>query len=116
MLSEKIRKSLKDYLNTRENLTEKSPVFLNDFDERLQIAGLRQIVIRLCKKAKLKGWGLHAFRRTFAITLYRKGVDILSISRLLGHTSIEVTKRYLNINNEDLRQTHLSNSPADSLN
>lgn len=37
----------------------------------------------------------HTARRSFATNLYRKGVDIYTISRLCGHSSIEMTKQYI---------------------
>lgn len=40
----------------------------------------------------------HDLRRTFAENLRRNGVDIVTISELLGHESIETTRRYLNVN------------------
>jgi len=36
----------------------------------------------------------HALRHTFAMMLYEKGVDLGTISRLLGHGSLEVTMVY----------------------
>lgn len=37
----------------------------------------------------------HTARRSFATNLYRKGVDIYTISRLCGHSSVEMTKQYI---------------------
>lgn len=37
----------------------------------------------------------HTARRTFATNLYLNGVDIYTISRLCGHSSVEVTKTYI---------------------
>ena len=112
----KALKALKEYLATRQNLTPISPLWLNDDNVRFQFFGLREMLKRCCKKAGMPVNGsLHAFRRAFALTLWRKGVDVLSISRLLGHTSVEITKRYLNINNEDLQKAHSKASPADDL-
>jgi len=34
-------------------------------------------------------------RRTFAVNLYRKGVPMLNISRLMGHSSLSMTEWYL---------------------
>lgn len=34
-------------------------------------------------------------RRTFAVSLYRKGVPMLNISRLMGHSSLAMTEWYL---------------------
>ena len=45
----------------------------------------------------------HGFRHTFAVELRRAGVDIAVISKLLGHSSIAVTARYLD---------HLTNDEA----
>jgi len=108
------KKALKDYLATRNNINLDEPLFLNGKGNRLKFQGLRQRITNLCKLAGVKYRGLHAFRRTFGITLYRKGVDIYSISRLLGHSSVEVTKRYLAVTNDDLKAVFV-NSPADSL-
>ena len=38
----------------------------------------------------------HDLRRTFAENVRRNGVDLATISKLLGHESIETTMRYLN--------------------
>jgi integrase len=40
----------------------------------------------------------HNLRRTFATALYDKGESLIMISKLLGHSSVETTKRYLDIN------------------
>jgi len=37
----------------------------------------------------------HDLRRTYAKLLYQSGMDILSISQNLGHSSIETTKKYI---------------------
>ncbi|KUO71430.1 MAG: hypothetical protein APF81_09005 [Desulfosporosinus sp. BRH_c37] len=39
----------------------------------------------------------HAFRRTFATILYKNGVSIEKISRLMGHRFITTTERYIKI-------------------
>jgi integrase/recombinase XerD len=115
-LGEKGRKAVKEYLKTRSSYDENDPLFLNDEHERLGLAGLRMLTRRLYDRSNLKNYGLHAFRRCFALTMYRKTRDIFLVSRLLGHSNVEVTKRYLNLNNEDFRSIHEKNSPADMLN
>lgn len=37
----------------------------------------------------------HTARRSFATNLYKAGVDIYTISRLCGHSSIEMTRKYI---------------------
>lgn len=39
--------------------------------------------------------GSHTARRTFASLLYLRGVDLYSISKMLGHTSVKTTEGYI---------------------
>lgn len=105
---------LSNYLDHR-NAGQDEPLFLNDENRRLKYFGLRMVITRLCKKAKIKYYSPHCFRRVCALTLYRKTRDIYFVSHYLGHSSPEVTRRYLNVNNEDLRDSFISNSPGDLL-
>ncbi|MBT1165175.1 tyrosine-type recombinase/integrase [Bifidobacterium simiarum] len=44
------------------------------------------------------GWPAHSLRRRFAtVAYYRNGCDILSVSRLLGHSDVRTTMRYIGI-------------------
>lgn len=40
-------------------------------------------------------WNLHAFRRSYATSLSRAGIDARTIMALMGHADIETTMRYL---------------------
>ena len=49
-----------------------------------------------CATAPLcKRFGLHKFRHTYATTLLRDGVDLVSLQKLLGHSDLESTRKYL---------------------
>jgi integrase len=41
-----------------------------------------------------KGISVHSLRATFACHLIEKGVDIYTVSKLLGHSSVKVTERH----------------------
>lgn len=53
---------------------------------------------RLRKKYNLKNLSPHRFRHSFSTNLYNNGCDILYISHILGHSSVETTKRYIHTN------------------
>lgn len=48
-----------------------------------------------CKRAQVKDFTFHDLRRTFGTRLLEKGVDIMTISKLYGHSNVLVTQRYL---------------------
>lgn len=49
----------------------------------------------LMQKIGQPTFGLHALRRTFATLMLRNGVDLKTVSELLGHTNIKTTSLYL---------------------
>jgi len=52
-----------------------------------------------CEKAKLKCITQHQFRHSYATNLINKGIPINTVSKLLGHSNIEVTARVYIHNN-----------------
>lgn len=53
---------------------------------------------KLCAASKVKYYGEHAFRHTFATNCYYKGIDVKILSRLMGHSSVQVTYNiYINL-------------------
>ena len=49
---------------------------------------------------------LHSFRHTFAINYLRKGGSVFHLQKVLGHASLEMTRRYANLMTEDLQAVH----------
>lgn len=53
---------------------------------------------KLCKLSRVKYYGEHVFRHTFATNCYYKGIDIKILSRMMGHSSVQVTYNiYVNL-------------------
>lgn len=46
----------------------------------------------------------HTLRRTFGRALYRAGVPVATIAKILGHDSTEVTLRYIGVDLDDMRK------------
>jgi site-specific recombinase XerD len=109
------KKALRAYLKDREDLQPFDPVFVKEDGMRMTYEALRQVIRRRAENARLEGTPYpHDFRRAFAITLWRNGVDIVTISRLMGHSSLEVLKRYLAQDTNDLARAHAKASPVDT--
>ncbi len=49
---------------------------------------------------------LHSARHTFAINYLRKGGSVFHLQKVLGHSSLDMTRRYANLMTEDLQEMH----------
>ncbi|MGE5444603.1 MAG: tyrosine-type recombinase/integrase [Ignavibacteriales bacterium] len=58
------------------------------------VKGFRTSFENACKKAGIKDVSFHTLRHTFATRLVLEGVDIDSVRKLMGHSSITMTMRY----------------------
>ena len=56
-----------------------------------------------CKKAGIEGVTWHTLRHTFASRLVNRGVDIVTVQQLLGHSTVTVTMRYTHTNLDSKR-------------
>jgi integrase/recombinase XerD len=72
-------------------------VFLSHKRTPLTINGLDQLLYRLRDRAKITGVRVsaHTFRHTYAMNFLLQGGDVYTLSRLMGHSSVQVTEIYL---------------------
>jgi len=72
----------------------------------------RRVVLRdvklLCEKLgiEIPERTLHALRHTFAVEYLRRGGSVFHLQMVLGHSSLEMTRRYVNLVTEDLQKVH----------
>lgn len=90
-------------------------VFLTTDGNPLTYNSLKLIVQRLADKSGIPRLHLHLFRHTFAVKYLMNGGDLMTLKRILGHTTLQVTQMYLHLVNPQIKQAHLKFSPVDKL-
>lgn len=83
----------------------------------LTYAGLYEVLKRLARRTGIKGrFNPHSFRHAFGQKFLLSGGDLVSLSRLMGHTSIVTTADfYANFERNTLGDTHDRHSPVNEL-
>ncbi len=80
----------------------------------LTSSGLRQALRRIGERA-----GFHItcliLRREFATLALRAGMNPLHLQALMGHTTLEMTRRYIQLARIDLLEAHNEHGPVDRL-
>ena len=100
-LSEYARALIRENASNGFNDVRYSDVYFNRLLHRIcKNAGINEIVSLYTGGKFVTGekWmyvASHCARRSFATNLYRSGVDIYTISKLCGHSSVEMTKQYI---------------------
>lgn len=92
-------KSVLDKLSKRSNY-----VFVSLRGGKMKEDTIRHKLVRIAKAAGLPNLTeVHALRHTFASRLIARGVDLPTVQKLMGHTSIETTMIYTHQTTSQLR-------------
>lgn len=111
-----VRRALSEYLDRRRDLKTEY-LFVTEYGDPMQARIAQDQIARYGKNAGIQGIRVspHTFRHTFAKNWIVNGGDVFSLQKLLGHTTMEMVRRYVNLANEDVGKAHRTFSPADRL-
>lgn len=92
-------------------------VFLSRDGRPMKGEAIYRMIARCGKQAGITGvrCSPHTFRHTFAVFFLRNGGDVFSLQRILGHTSLVVTRMYCSLSDVDVQNQHRRYSPVDRL-
>ena len=94
-LPSEARYHLRRYLESRED--DDPALFLSNFKKRISIRAVQRIFEKL-------GVHPHMLRHTYGRELVSSGIDIATVAELMGHSDVNVTRRYAAPSMKDLEQ------------
>lgn len=102
---------LRDYMAIRKG-SQSDYLFCSEFGEMLTENALREAIFKYNRRRGVQKTSLHAFRHTFA----RKYLvdcqgDAFTLQRLLGHSTLQMTKHYCTIYDADIAKNYDRISP-----
>ena len=103
----------------KDNILSYDNYFLSFRNKPLTIETVERIVKMSGEKARVRDnirCSPHTCRHYYAQAQLKNGLDIYSLSRLLGHETIDITKRYLqSVKDKDIVELSISTSPLMNL-
>jgi len=114
-----VRRTLRRYImhfRPEPDSPRTNEIFLTEDGLPLTPRAIQSMLLRLSKQAKMSGTRCnpHRFRHTFAKQYLINGGDVFSLQKILGHSSLEVVKIYVNLITSDILDQHRKFSPVDN--
>ena len=102
---------LREYMEVRKG-EPKDYLFCNEFGEMFSESGLRCAIEKYNKSRGISRTSIHAFRHTFARKyLIDCGGNAFTLQKLLGHSTLKMTKHYCSIYDADIVRNYDDFSP-----
>ena len=95
---------LKEYLESRKDDCE--ALFIGKGARRLKPGGVRAMLVKTGKRAKVEKVYPHKFRRTLATNLIKHGMQIQEVAAILGHEKIDTTMQYVVMDQNQVKNAY----------
>lgn len=104
---------LREYIAYRKG--EKTDyLFCTELGEQLTTNGLYNAIKRYNKKKGIELTSVHAFRHTFAKGIIKNHGDVFRLQKLMIHTDLKTTKKYVELFSTDLQEGYSEYNPLDT--
>jgi site-specific recombinase XerD len=90
-------------------------LFLTPEGRAMSANGVQMVIRRLASKSGVKRLHPHLCRHTFATNYLMNGGDVFTLQQILGHTTLEMVRRYVNLASAHVRVQHRKFSPMDRM-
>ena len=88
---------LQEYLKYRQTDEIEDYLFCNEYGDKLVKSTVYHSMYEYNKRRGVERTGMHRFRHTFAKQWVLMGGNVVSLQKILGHSSLQITQNYLNL-------------------
>ena len=88
---------LKEFLKYRQHKSDEDFLFCNVFGQQLKKSTSYHMLYEYNKRRGVETTGIHRYRHTFAKQWILNGGNVVSLSKMLGHSSLQITQNYINL-------------------
>lgn len=115
-LSSKLASIIKEYLYTwRHGCGSEDFLFPNQANEQLTVEALAHSFTKYCKRRGSSKTSIHGLRHSFALNWIRNGGNQFKLQKILGHSTLDMTRRYVALASTDLKEDYDKYSALDAL-
>lgn len=86
-------------------------LFCNTYGNQFKEGGLQQAIRSYNRSRGVEKTSIHALRHTFAKKAIENGMDVFRLQKILGHSTLEMTRNYVNLFGSDLKNGYDSVNP-----
>ncbi|MDY3052266.1 MAG: tyrosine recombinase XerC [Ndongobacter sp.] len=111
-MTESCEAAIDQYLAYRPNVPNEKALFLSSRKQRMSPRAVQHRIEGFLREAGFDTsvYSTHKLRHTAATLMYKEGVDIRTLQRILGHTSVATTQIYTHVEDELVREA-MSRNP-----
>lgn len=103
-MNKTIVKILKEYLRIRQHETEEDFLFCNVYGKQLVKKTISYSLNKYNRDRGVMKTGIHRYRHTFAKKWIVAGGNTVTLQKILGHSSLQITENYINVLISDLKR------------
>ncbi|WP_040212546.1 tyrosine-type recombinase/integrase [Clostridium polynesiense] len=103
-ISKRVARLLNELIKI-SNKNNSNYVFINEYGMPSCYLGVRSAMNRYSQKAGFR-CTLYMLRHTYATNAVKAGMDIFSLQRIMGHTELSTTRKYVQLDTKTIQEKH----------
>lgn len=115
-LSTSLEIAIKEYIRMwRSDADNDAYLFCNVGEEQLTTNGLRHAFRRYCLDRDVSSTNIHGLRHNFAKGWVQNNGNMFALQKILGHSTLDMTRKYVRLYNEDIKTDYDEYNPLDTI-